>query len=126
MNDDAFTRLYGADAFDRAENYDTAGNFKPRAIRDADAEASTQRGGFRRGYAFAQDMARVAPENIRDAAQNAYEERRARLQNQWRKDRREDADQTPPPRSFGAQAQALADGAYRDKCERLQNAWRHS
>jgi hypothetical protein len=91
---DFFTEHYGEGAFDDPRNW-VDGQFKPRK-------------GFVRGYAFAQDVASVAPENIRDAAQNAYEERRARLQDQWRKDRREDADQTPPPPSFGAQAQSVS------------------
>jgi hypothetical protein len=76
-------------------------------------------GGFRRGYHF--DVA-SPPRNVQDAAAEAYEAKRAYLQNAWRKNHQDAADDDAllPMRD----ARADADQAYRDKCERLQNAWR--
>jgi hypothetical protein len=75
--------------------------------------------GGRRGYHF--DVASPA-RNVQDAAAEAYEAKRAYLQNAWRKNHQDAADDDAllPTRD----ARADADQAYRDKCERLQNAWR--
>jgi hypothetical protein len=76
-------------------------------------------GGFRRGYAFVDT---TPPRELQDAAARAYEERRDRLANAWRKN---DKDATDDDALLPTQdARAVADQAYRDKCERLQNAWR--
>jgi hypothetical protein len=75
--------------------------------------------GFVRGYAFADT---TAPPNVKDAAAEAYEAKRAYLQNAWRKNAAED---DPPAQcTDAAQARADADQAWLDKKERLQNGWR--
>jgi hypothetical protein len=129
---DYFTEHYGADAFDDPRNW-IDGQFKPRkrVARDREAvsvpmqfmdAASTQCGGFRRGYNF--DAASPA-RSVQDAAAEAYEVRRARLQNAWRKNHQDLADDdTPAQCADAAQARAVADRAWLDKKERLQNSWR--
>jgi hypothetical protein len=119
---DYFTEHYGADAFDDPRNW-IGGEFKPRKAIVRDREAVSVPMHFmdaaRRGYHF--DAASPA-RNIQDAAAEAYEARRARLQNAWRKN---DADDdTPAQCADAAQARALADRAWLDKKERLQNSWR--
>ena len=76
--------------------------------------------GHRPGFAFASDDAR-----LRDAANDAYEERRQRLQDAWRqRPQEQDGDHTA--RALDAeQAQAQADHAWEDKKQRLAQAWRH-
>jgi hypothetical protein len=63
------------------------------------------------------------------AADQAYEERRERMQNAWRTkgDVKADAgDGAAPPRTRSLDVlRSAADTAYRDKCERLRNAWRN-
>jgi hypothetical protein len=62
------------------------------------------------------------PRNVQDAASEAYEAKRAYLQNAWRKNHRDatDDDVLLPTRD----ARAVADQAWLDKKERLQNGWR--
>lgn len=85
-----------------------------RMIRDAHGTPA----GHRPGFAFASDGAR-----LRDAANDAYEERRQRLQDAWRQ-RPQECDHTA--RALGAEhPQAQADHAWEDKKERLAQAWRH-
>jgi hypothetical protein len=126
---DYFTEQYGADAFDDPRNW-VDGQFKPRKriVRDREAvsvpmqfmdAASTQCGGFRRGYNF--DAASPA-RSVQDAAAEAYEARRTRLQNAWRKNAADD--NAPGQCADAAQARAVADRAWFDKKERLQNSWR--
>jgi hypothetical protein len=76
-------------------------------------------GGFRRGYAFADT---TPPRQLQDAAALAYEAKRARLQNAWRKNHQDatDDDVLLPTQD----ARAVADQAWLDKKERLQNGWR--
>jgi hypothetical protein len=127
---DYFTEMYGADAFDDPRNYDAAGNFKPRrrVVRDREVVRVPMQfmdaacGGFRRGYHF---DAEGASRTSQDDAARAYDERRARLQNAWRKNHQDAADDdTPAQCADAAQARALADRAWLDKKERLQNSWR--
>jgi hypothetical protein len=95
-----------------------------RAARDALAQKygwhdQQPRGGFRRGYAFADT---TPPRKVQDAAAEAYEAKRAYLQNAWRKNHQnatEDDDPLPT-----RDARADADQAWLDKKERLQNGWR--
>jgi hypothetical protein len=95
-----------------------------RATRDALVQKygwhdHQPRGGFVRGYAFADT---TPPRSSRDAAAIAYKERFARLENAWRKDAA--ADDARTQCVDAAQARALADRAWLDKKERLQNSWR--
>jgi hypothetical protein len=95
-----------------------------RVTRDALAQKYRWRdhqphNGFRRGYAFADT---TSPRNVQDAAAEAYEAKRAYLQNAWRKNHQDTADDDALLLTRAARADA--DQAYRDKCERLQNAWR--
>jgi hypothetical protein len=127
---DYFTEMYGADAFDDPRNW-VDGQFKPRKRFARDREAvsvpmhlmdasSMKRGGFVRGYAFADTS---APRSVQEDAAIAYEERRQRLQNAWRKDHQDAADDDAPlpPQD----ARVVADRAWLDKKERLQNLWRN-
>jgi hypothetical protein len=132
MQYDAFTQFYGADAFDDPRNW-VGGQFKPRKRVARDREtvrvpmqfmdaASTQCGGFRRGYQF---DAEGTSRKSQDDAARAYDERRVLLQNAWRKNHQDAADDdTPAQCADAAQARAVADRAWLDKKERLQNSWR--
>lgn len=75
--------------------------------------------GFRRGYAFADT---TPPRDVQDAAAEAYEAKRAYLQNAWRKNHQAAADDDAllPTQD----ARAVADRAWLEKKERLQNSWR--
>jgi hypothetical protein len=72
--------------------------------------------GFRRGYAFADT---TPQRELKDAADEAYEAKRAYMQNAWRKDATDD-DALPPTQH----ARAVADRAYAERTKRMQNAWR--
>jgi hypothetical protein len=76
-------------------------------------------GGFVRGYAFADT---TAPRNVQDAAAEAYEAKRAYLQNAWRKNHQNATEDDGPLPTRDARADA--DRAWLDKKERLQNGWR--
>jgi hypothetical protein len=88
----------------------------PHTFMDAAAQKPPH--GFVRGYAFAD----VTPQRDQDAAAEAYEARRTRLQNAWRKNAADD--NAPGQCADAAQARAVADRAWFDKKERLQNSWR--
>src|SRR5262245_54907200 len=85
--------------------------FRPTFADGTPDHTSPHRPGYR--FADIDDANRLAAE--------AYEERRMRLENAWRKHVTDDA---PAQRTDAASARAIADRAYRDKCERLQNSWR--
>jgi hypothetical protein len=151
MQDDVFTKLYGENAFEDSRNYDAAGNFKPRPIRDSDAESQTRRG-YRRGFqaletllptrdsqdAFveaqrAYDEKRERLESARRTvsdgtpadAQQAYEEKRAHLRDAWKSKQKATSDNAAPPTAQdAAQACALADSAWQEKKQRLQDGWK--
>jgi hypothetical protein len=75
--------------------------------------------GYKRGYAFTDTTSATRPSQ--DAAVQAYNERTARLQNAWRKDRQaDDAD-----RLSTQDARAIADASYAAKKQRLSNGWRN-
>jgi hypothetical protein len=76
--------------------------------------------GFVRGYAFADT---TPPRNVQDAAAEAYAAKRKYLQNAWRKNRHDAADDDAllPTQD----ARAVADRAYEDRKVWLSNAWRH-
>jgi hypothetical protein len=74
--------------------------------------------GFVRGYAFGDT---TPPRSSQDEAAEAYEAKRARLQDAWHKKHQDAADGAPPPTQ---DARAVADRAWLDKKERLQNSWR--
>jgi hypothetical protein len=74
--------------------------------------------GFVRGYAFGDT---TPPRSSQDEAAEAYEAKRARLQDAWHKKHQDAADDAPPPTQ---DARAVADRAWLDKKERLQNSWR--
>jgi hypothetical protein len=142
---DYFQELYGGErAFADANNYDANGDFKPQkvAVRDSTAEASTRRRGFVRGFQALEtmlptrdsqdaavqaydakrarlDTARRTNDGTTDVAK-AYDERSKRLERAWCKDQR-DGERTPPSTQ---DARAIADAAYADKRKRLEGAWR--
>jgi hypothetical protein len=88
----------------------------PHTFMDAAAQKPPQ--GFVRGYASAD----VTPQrDVQDAAAEAYEARRVRLENAWRKST---TDHAPLSTRDATQARALAEGAYAEKVARLSNAWR--
>jgi hypothetical protein len=106
------------------EKFSMPVQFMDAAVRDALRQKfgwhdHQPQGGFRRGYAYTDT---TPPRDVQDAAAEAYEAKRAYLQNAWRKNHQDAADDDAllPTRD----ARADADQAYRDKCERLQNAWR--
>jgi hypothetical protein len=96
-----------------------------RVTRDALAQKygwhdhQPPQGGFRRGYAFADT---TPPRNVQDAAAKAYEAKRAYLQNAWRKNHQDAADDDALLPTQDARADA--NQAWLDKKERLQNGWR--
>jgi hypothetical protein len=96
-----------------------------RAVRDALAAkyghvmTDSQPRGYVRGYAFADT---TPPRRLQDAAALAYEERRDRLANAWRKNHRDATEDDAPLPTRDARADA--DRAWLDKKERLQNGWR--
>ena len=95
-----------------------------RAAHDALAQKygwhDHQPQGGRRGYHF--DVASPAGD-VKDAAAEAYEAKRAYLQNAWRKNHQDAADDDVllPTQD----ARAVADRAYEDRKVWLSNAWRH-
>jgi hypothetical protein len=134
------------DANSLAARDSLAQKYGQHAVRDHEAEAQTRRRGFRRGYqTFAdtsapQDASKAAAEayeskrsrldtsrrNISDGtpaldAKQAYDERNERLENAWRKGKKDTSDHAPPSTQ---DARAIADAAYADKKQRLQGAWR--
>jgi hypothetical protein len=115
---DYFGQLYGQDPFSDSRNYDTAGNFKPRklVVRDHEAEASTRRQGFVRGYVLTDTS--TAKDARADAAE-AYEHKRAHLRDAWRN--KEQAANTP---AQPQDARSTADAAYEAKKQRLQGGWK--
>ena len=122
-----------------------------RAAHDALAQrfglSDSKPQGFRRGYAFAQDMAIVSNDAAAEAAtrayeskrerietsrrhtsdgtpQQAYDERTRRLENAWREQKNNSA---PAVAQNATQdARTIANQAWLDKKERLQNAYRNS
>jgi hypothetical protein len=75
--------------------------------------------GFVRGYAFADT---TPPRNVQDAAAEAYEAKRAYLQNAWRKTHQDATEDDAPLPTRDARADA--EQAWLDKKQRLQNGWR--
>jgi hypothetical protein len=122
MMRDYFTEMYGADALHDPRNW-IGGKFKPRKRTVRDREGVNVPMQFvdaaRRGYQF--DAASPA-RSVQDAAAEAYEAKRARLQNAWRKNAADD--DTPAQCADAAEAGAVADRAWLEKKERLQNSWR--
>jgi hypothetical protein len=87
-------------------------------VRDADAEHSTRRRGFVRGFRALDTL--LPTRDSQDAAV-AYAEKRARLDSA----RRNIADATHTLAGASTQdARAIADAAYAEKKQRLQGAWR--
>jgi hypothetical protein len=76
---------------------------------------------FVRGFAFADT---TPSRDIRDEAAAAYEERTARLENAWRKERSNDVAHDATPSTLDA-ARSLADQAYLERTARISNAWRN-
>jgi hypothetical protein len=107
----------GESVFFPPQFMDRAAACVPMSFMDT---ASTQRGGFVRGYAFADTMS--VSHDARDEAAKAYDERSKRLHYTSRKVK--DGDNARLSTQDAAQARALADGAWQEKKQRLQNAWR--
>jgi hypothetical protein len=85
--------------------------------------APAQSGGFRRGFAFAQDMAPASNDTAHADAAKAYAERSRRLEDAWRrKDGQQQQDSAAPTST--QDARAIADAAYADKKQRLQGGWK--